>query len=660
MSVSKEESGRKSLDYSEVKKTNRTLQKLFTSIETGNIVVLEQTLRDLMPLQRSSLFSKFNDEGYNLLHMAIKKKNAAMVMTLIDLGADMNAITGEAKPHTPMELAVISRDDGVIDLLLDRIPHAVALKGHLAQAILTEKEEYARKLLDRLANKEWYERRIGTEGWGEDSVAAIAKVGSVEDGSGKAYTALDEAVRKGDLEMVRRILAIPAFRQRIHDEGREGRSAIHWACFLGNEAIYRELAQYADSDLLASDGGTILHHAVLGGNKNLAFIQFLLAIRGFPERFLNKLDDKGRSPLYNACQLGADELIEELCVNQKALLDRVNNVSPLHIACQNGDVATTRKLLQYYPDIAENWLRGIVLVDGEYKQDITLDTPFESAVTVELRGNAPANIVASQEELLSFLHRRMREDKKEVDPLMDFKRNIFLSANHAIAAIPDSDLNNNLKTAMKEMYNCLSHDYQDVVEEEPPQKRQKIIARNTKILCLTRQLHATAERFALGKGTKQEIASDFQSFCASKTYSDKVSNAVFQVIGAIIGAVVLGAVGLAIGFAATGGIGAPITAAAGAIKGVVAGATAGIAVAGAAAAVVGAAAGAVTVRQFRDSMKLQMCIWRVNRECSKQTKIPLNNLVRQQHPGSHPESEMTSQLESASEEQRLTTDSSSR
>lgn len=651
----------RSLDFNDVKETGRLLQKLFNTIDAGDIPAVEKMLAEVSEPARRSLFEQYNAEGLNLLHFAIDRKKASMVMVLIERGANLDAKTRERTPLTPMELAVHSDDDAVIELLLDKLQNAKALAGHLAEAVRLKKKKYVNILLNRLNDKDWLAKRRRNEGWSEESVAAIAKVRSKEGNVIYAYTALDEAVRQGDAEMVRQVLAIPAFRQRIHEEGQNGLSAIHWACFQGNQEIFQELIRSADPKSLAADGGTILHHAVLGGDKNLEFVRYLLNIPDFSMWFLNALDSENKTPLYHACQLGAQNLIEELCQNQHAALSRVDNVSPLHIACERGDVKTTRKLLHYAPDVVEKWMQNRTYERGNWVDASDLDTPYEIAMKREFGANPPQNIIAVQEELISFMHRRMVEGGKDVTPLMQFKSRIFTYALNMIKSLPDksddipgSHKNAAIKTAMLAMYNCLQSDYQDVVNETNPTKRQKIIARNNKILCLTKQLEIMAGRYAAGKDSKQDIAENFRNYCAKKIYSEKIKNLVAQVVGGIVGGVLFGAAGFVVGLGVSGGPAAPFTTVAGAVNGAVVGAAAG-------AAIGGAVAGAATVRQFLTTLKLQMCIWKVNIAARQQAKIPHKNLSVLIQSSSQSETEKGSlqDSEQLSDEQLLAQDSSS-
>src|SRR5262245_45942685 len=103
-----------SVDKSAVVEIKRFQRDLFKKIGAGDLNAVRDLLSSRSIDARRSLFNQFNEKGYNLLHAAICTKSAAMVGLMLEMGADIKAKTNEAKPHTPLELAVITEDDDVI------------------------------------------------------------------------------------------------------------------------------------------------------------------------------------------------------------------------------------------------------------------------------------------------------------------------------------------------------------------------------------------------------------------------------------------------------------------------------------------------------------------------------------------------------------------
>ncbi|MDQ2993419.1 MAG: ankyrin repeat domain-containing protein [Pseudomonadota bacterium] len=627
----------KSNEHNDVDVARRRMSRLMGDIRSGLLSGVKRAWNRYSVVERTRLINQLDENGYNILHLAILEGREAIVKFLIANGADFKVKTSSGV--TPLELAVCKENEQMVQCILNKYPKdSKELSGHLASAINQGKLTYANQLLDR--------------DWSVESEISVVHT-PVALGDGNSFNALDEAMRINNKELVIRLLGKGFFRKNIDKLDRDGRRPVHWAAFHGNLELYKYLCAYADTNFLSSDEKTVMHFAVLGGDKNLPMLKHLLKL--FPT-FINMLDDEGKSPLYYAAKQGSHALMRELIAMDKrpilALEGEDALTSPLHEACRRGDVVATRMLLEAYPEESQQIL---------FHQKIDYKSPYEIAVIAEREIKSPIDIVATQEAIVLFMH------QNQYGAAFEFNEAIFAKTLKAIDAIPGprdevpgSEMNQNLKDAAAYQYNQLHADYDIVFDMKDEKNTAKTITQNNKILCLALQLEHSASRFVRGDGTKQVIATEYETYSNKKLHNERMGNLVRQVAGAILCAVIFGLVGFAAGVVFSAGSASLMTGGIAAWKGAVMGYAAFGAAGAGAGLKVGGLLGLFFTRSRLKTLELHKTVSAFNKECKKQARLPQpNNLLEAQSKVYSSSSELSSRPETDEEVFKSTTSSGS-
>ena len=147
------------------------------------------------------------------------------------------------------------------------------------------------------------------------------------------------AAEGGDVEIMKLIAT------KVHDlniETQNNLSTIHIACLHGHKKLVQYLYQHANDSVLLRDskGRSILHHAVMGGNKGV--LKFLLANMEAYDTDLLTRTKTGTTLLHTACEHGWLNIVKYVCklypsmvlsVDQDGLLPADCAVAYGHVDC---------------------------------------------------------------------------------------------------------------------------------------------------------------------------------------------------------------------------------------------------------------------------------------------------------------------------------------
>ena len=296
------------------------------------------------------MLSERDDHGWQAVHYAAFHGNSEALALLHEKGADINAVVS-ASQHTPLTLAALLGHTEVVQQLLE-IGANPAQHNHLGMDALqlavlgmytetvqvllqhglpTHAIEAARQLATEInSTRQDYEELLTL--LDEAPIRASAAL------NGQGLTALQQAVRVGDVSQVEAVLAQdPA---SVHDPDSEGWTVAHYAASLGDTTLmkwfYHAGADFkavgpngftpallaaqqghvaavsfllkidADVGVTTPEGENLLHLAVLGGHVHL--VRWLV-YKGVNLRLRTKA---GESALDIAKRLGNKKIINSL------------------------------------------------------------------------------------------------------------------------------------------------------------------------------------------------------------------------------------------------------------------------------------------------------------------------------------------------------------
>ena len=110
-------------------------------------------------------------------------------------------------------------------------------------------------------------------------------------------------------------------------------SAIHIACLHGQKKLVKYLYQYADDTILLKDrkGRSILHYAVMGGNKGV--LKFLLSSVEAYDTDLLIRSKTGTTLLHTACEYGWLDIVKYICKLYPSMVLSLDHYGLLPIDC---------------------------------------------------------------------------------------------------------------------------------------------------------------------------------------------------------------------------------------------------------------------------------------------------------------------------------------
>ncbi|KAH0629169.1 hypothetical protein JD844_011037 [Phrynosoma platyrhinos] len=169
----------------------------------------------------------------------------------------------------------------------------------------------------------------------------------------KGYTLLHTAAASGQIEVVKHLLRLGVEASPIDEPNSFGNTALHIACYMGQDAVANELVNYgANVNQPNEKGFTPLHFAAVSTNGALCLE--LLVNNGADVNFQSK---EGKSPLHMAAIHGRFTRSQILIQNGSEIdcADKYGN-TPLHVAARYGHELLISTLMTNGADTAR---RGI-------------------------------------------------------------------------------------------------------------------------------------------------------------------------------------------------------------------------------------------------------------------------------------------------------------
>ncbi|VDH93266.1 Hypothetical predicted protein [Mytilus galloprovincialis] len=280
--------------------------------------------------------------GNTALHVACGKGHTDTVKVLLEFG--MNIKEKEQKGLTPLHLACRYGCYDTVKYLID--------------LIYLEQKKQNRFVADELKN--FHETKDGSTilhiacCFGHtEIVKLLINVGmDVNDVTINSITPLHLACRKGHFAIVKFLIdlkdqqLISCVDKTIKDK--KGGSVLHTACHFGHTEIVKLLINVGmDVNDVTINSITPLHLACQNGH--FAIVKFLIDLKDQPliscvDKTIK--DNKGRSVLHTACYFGHTEIVKVLTNFGININDTEScGCTPLQAACQNGQFATVKYLL---------------------------------------------------------------------------------------------------------------------------------------------------------------------------------------------------------------------------------------------------------------------------------------------------------------------------
>uniref|UniRef100_A0AAX7SSZ2 Ankyrin repeat domain 52 n=1 Tax=Astatotilapia calliptera TaxID=8154 RepID=A0AAX7SSZ2_ASTCA len=328
-------------------------------------------------LHKKEDVNALDQERRTPLHAAACVGDVHIMDLLIESGASVNA-----KDHiwlTPLHRAAASRNDRAVGLLLRRGADANARdkfwQTPLHVAAANRASRCAEALLTQLSNVNMADRS------GRTALHHAAQSGHLEvvkllvsrsaDKSCKdkqGYTPLHAAAASGHIEIVKYLLRMGAdvsnysssgctlFIFQIDEPNGFGNTALHVACYMGQEAVATELVNHgANVNQPNKCGYTPLHLAAVSTNGALCLE--LLVNNGAD---VNQQSKEGKSPLHMAAIHGRFTRSQILIQNGGEIdcVDKYGN-TPLHVAAKYGHELLISTLMTNGADTARRGIHGM-------------------------------------------------------------------------------------------------------------------------------------------------------------------------------------------------------------------------------------------------------------------------------------------------------------
>uniref|UniRef100_A0AAX7SKW3 Ankyrin repeat domain 52a n=1 Tax=Astatotilapia calliptera TaxID=8154 RepID=A0AAX7SKW3_ASTCA len=305
-------------------------------------------------LHKKEDVNALDQERRTPLHAAACVGDVHIMDLLIESGASVNA-----KDHiwlTPLHRAAASRNDRAVGLLLRRGADANARdkfwQTPLHVAAANRASRCAEALLTQLSNVNMADRSGRTalhhaaqSGFQEVVKLLVSRSADKSCKDKQGYTPLHAAAASGHIEIVKYLLRMGAdvsnysssgctlFIFQIDEPNGFGNTALHVACYMGQEAVATELVNHgANVNQPNKCGYTPLHLAAVSTNGALCLE--LLVNNGAD---VNQQSKEGKSPLHMAAIHGRFTRSQILIQNGGEIdcVDKYGN-TPLHVAAKYG------------------------------------------------------------------------------------------------------------------------------------------------------------------------------------------------------------------------------------------------------------------------------------------------------------------------------------
>uniref|UniRef100_A0A667YZK8 Ankyrin repeat domain 52a n=1 Tax=Myripristis murdjan TaxID=586833 RepID=A0A667YZK8_9TELE len=313
------------------------------------------------------------------LHAAACVGDVHIMDLLIESGASVNA-----KDHvwlTPLHRAAASRNERAVGLLLRRGAEANARdkfwQTPLHVAAANRATRCAEALLTQLSNLNMADRTGRTalhhaaqSGFQEVVKLLVSRSADKSCKDKQGYTPLHAAAASGHIEIVKYLLRLgaevgcsaplshfyPFECLNIDEPNGFGNTALHVACYMGQEAVATELVNHgANVNQPNKSGYTPLHLAAVSTNGALCLE--LLVNNGAD---VNQQSKEGKSPLHMAAIHGRFTRSQILIQNGGEIdcVDKYGN-TPLHVAAKYGHELLISTLMTNGADTARRGIHGM-------------------------------------------------------------------------------------------------------------------------------------------------------------------------------------------------------------------------------------------------------------------------------------------------------------
>ena len=244
----------------------------------------------------SHLIDKYEAKTETLLHLAARERNhtAAKLLLGLKLGldkVDMNA--KDNKGQTPLHIAANHSREVVL----------ILIEGY--EANVNMKDEMGQTPLHRVAAR------------GDDAVnmleLLIKKRANPDTTDKNGQSPLHAAAIRGDVNMVTKLLDVPAVKQAVNAADKNGQTPMHMAAKNGRaEVVLLLYNEGADKGVQDEEGKTPLHTAAQYGKS-----QVVAYFRGLPDWKKDRAarDKNGQLPLHLAAKISSDQATIEMLLD---------------------------------------------------------------------------------------------------------------------------------------------------------------------------------------------------------------------------------------------------------------------------------------------------------------------------------------------------------
>jgi len=306
-----------------------------------------------------------NIAGLTILHQAVEKDDVDVVKKL--LAHKANPGQTDDQEQTILHYAIELKNPQIIELILAKSPPELINQKRargltaLHEAVEKGDVDIVKKLLGYKADpninndKEMSALHCAVMSDSLQILELILAGATPELLSQKragGLTALHDAIKKGDVDVVKKLLEYKAD-PNVKDD--KEKTALHYAIDSRKFQIIELILARATPELLnrkRSGGLTVLHDAV--EKSDLHVVKNLLERQADPKI----QDNKGKTVLHCAIESRNPEIIKLILEHTPQLVNqkRVGGMTALHDAVEEGDVDVVKKLLEYKanPNIKDN------------------------------------------------------------------------------------------------------------------------------------------------------------------------------------------------------------------------------------------------------------------------------------------------------------------
>jgi ankyrin repeat domain-containing protein 50 len=288
-----------------------------------------------------------NTLGLTALHKAVIENEEEAVLAFLNGGVNVDSrTTGELSGRTVLHLAAESGLQKMVELLVEHGANIDILdsasktaakiafdKGHGGISRFLDAKQLDSGITD-------LDRAIinGDEDRVRNLITAGASLSSKDN---RGLTPLHRAARGRNPSILKFLLADT---NRTETSDDDGRTPLHVAARYGQLATMQVLlSRHAQINTLSADGLTPLHEGVF--SAKVSVVDRLLDAGG--DQF--EIDRNSRTPLFSASSLGYDKIVELFLRNARGnkveLLEDDSGHIPIHIAAENGHLASVEALL---------------------------------------------------------------------------------------------------------------------------------------------------------------------------------------------------------------------------------------------------------------------------------------------------------------------------